>query len=67
MHKYCPHKGDRMRIVHNLQEVDRVEDMGRSVPRIYVTLENKQENYQSHLIEVEGKIDNHSIVILNDS
>ena len=67
MYKYCPHKGDRMRIVHNLQEVDRVEDMGRSVPRIYVTLENKQENYQSHLIEVEGNIDNHSIVILNDS
>jgi hypothetical protein len=33
MYKYCPHKGDRMRIVHNLQEVDTMEDMGRSVPR----------------------------------
>ena len=67
MHKYCPHKGDRMRIVHNLKEVDIVEDMGRSVPRIYATLENRQENYKSHMIEVECKIDNHSIAILNDS
>jgi hypothetical protein len=41
--------------------------MGRSIPRIYETLENRQENYQSHMIEVEGKIDNHSIAILNDS
>jgi hypothetical protein len=30
MYKYCPHKGDRMRIVHNIQEVDTVEDMGRA-------------------------------------
>jgi hypothetical protein len=67
MYKYCPHKGDRMRIAHNLKEADIVEDMGRSVPRIYATLENRQENYQSHMIEVERKIDNHSIAILNDS
>ena len=67
MYKYCPHKGDRMRIVHNLKEADIVEDMGRSVPRIYVTLENRQANYQYHMIEVERKIDNHSIAILNDS
>jgi len=67
MYKYCPHKRDRMRIVHNLWKAYRVEDMGRSIPRIYETLENRKENYQSHMIEVEGKIDNHSIAILNDS
>jgi hypothetical protein len=43
---------------HNLQENDIVEDMGRSVPRIYETFNSRQENYQSHMIEVRGKIDN---------
>jgi predicted aspartyl protease len=67
MYKYCPHKGDRMRTVHNIQEVDTVEDMGRSMPRIYAALDNRQADYQSHMIEVEGKIDNHPIAILIDS
>jgi hypothetical protein len=31
-----------------------VEDMGSRMPRIYVDLENKQVEYQSHMIEVEG-------------
>jgi hypothetical protein len=35
-----PHKGERMRIVPNIQEVEIVEDMGRSMPRIYETLDN---------------------------
>jgi hypothetical protein len=34
MYKDCPHKGERMRIVHNFQDVDIVEDMGKSVKRI---------------------------------
>jgi hypothetical protein len=44
-----------------------VEYMGRSMPRIYAALDNKQAKYHSHMIEVEGKIDNHPIVILIDS
>jgi hypothetical protein len=36
------------------------------MPRIYSTLDNKQAEYQSP-IEVEGRIDNHPIVILIDS
>jgi hypothetical protein len=55
-----------MRIVHNIQEDDIVEDMGRSMPRIYAALDNKQEEYQSPMIEVEGKIDNQPIAILID-
>jgi hypothetical protein len=66
MYKYCPHKGDRMRTVHNIQEVNTVEDMGRSMPRIYAALDNRQTNYQSHMIEVEGNIDNQPIAILID-
>jgi hypothetical protein len=41
--------------------------MGKSVPRIYTTLDNKQAKYQSHMIEVEGMINNQTITILIDS
>jgi hypothetical protein len=67
LYRDFPHKGENMRIVHNIQEVDTVEDIGKSMPRIYAALDNKQEEYQSPMIEVEGKIDNHPIAILIDS
>ena len=41
--------------------------MGISVPRIYTALDNKKEEYQSHMIEVEGMINNQTITILIDS
>jgi hypothetical protein len=41
--------------------------MGRSVPRIYAALDNKQVEFQSHMIEVEGKINDQPIAILIDS
>jgi hypothetical protein len=44
-----------------------VEDMDRRVPRIYATLDNKQPEFQSHMIEVEGMINNHAFTILIDS
>jgi hypothetical protein len=44
-----------------------VEDMGKSVPRIYATLNNNKEEYQSHMIEVECMIHNRTITILIDS
>jgi hypothetical protein len=40
--------------------------MGRNVPRICAALDNKKEEYQSHMIEVEGMIDNQTIAILID-
>jgi hypothetical protein len=52
----CPHRGEKGRVVHNVQQVEIVEDMGRYVPRIYAALENKQVEYQSHMIEVEGMV-----------
>jgi hypothetical protein len=63
----CPHRGEKGRVVHNVQQVELVEDMGRYVPRIYAALENKQEEYQSHMIEVEGMIKHQTIVILINS
>jgi hypothetical protein len=38
-----------------------------TVPRIYASLDNKQVDFQLHMIEVEGKINNQTIVILIDS
>jgi hypothetical protein len=67
MYRDFPHRGEKVRIVHNVQQDDTVEDMGRNVPRIYAALDNKQVEFQSHMIEVEGKINNQTIAILIDS
>jgi hypothetical protein len=50
-------------IVHNIQEATIVEYMGI----IYADLYDRQEKYQSKMIEVEGKIINHPVAILIDS
>jgi hypothetical protein len=42
MFRDCPHRGEKVRIVHNVQQVETMEDMGRNVPRIYAALNNKQ-------------------------
>ena len=67
LYRDYPHKGERMRTIHNIQEVETIEYMIGRMPRIYASLDNKQEEYQSPMIEVEGKIDNLPITILIDS
>jgi hypothetical protein len=66
LYREFPHKGERMRIIYNIQEIEIVEGMGGSMPSIYETLNNKQAKYQSPMIEVEGKIENQPIAILID-
>jgi hypothetical protein len=66
MYRYFPHRGEKVRIVHNVQQVDTVGDMGKSVPRIYTALDNKQVEFQSHMIEVKGNINKLPIAILID-
>jgi hypothetical protein len=66
MYKYCPHQGDKMNIIHNIKQEETIDDVGRSMPSIYATVDNRQEDYQSHMIEVEGNIENHPIDILID-
>jgi hypothetical protein len=56
-----------VKTIHNVQQVETMEDMGINVPRIYASLDNKQEEYQSHMIEVEGMINNQTIAILIDA
>jgi hypothetical protein len=66
MYKYFPHWGDKMNILHSVKKEETIENVGKRIPRIYAGLDNRQEDYQSHMIEVEGKIDNHPIAILTD-
>ena len=44
-----------------------MEDMGRIMLRIHAALDNNQVEYQSPMIEVEGKINNDPITILIES
>jgi hypothetical protein len=67
MHRYFPQRGEKVRIVHNVQQVATVEDMGRNVPRIYTALDNNKVEFYSHMIEAEGKINDRPIAILIDS
>jgi hypothetical protein len=41
--------------------------MGKDLPGIYAELDNKQDEFQSHMIEVEGMNNNQTISILIDS
>jgi hypothetical protein len=57
----------KVRVVHNVRHAEIVEDMGSIMPRIYAALDNKQDEFQSHMIEVEGMINNQPFIILIDS
>jgi hypothetical protein len=67
MYRDYPHKKNKVRIVHTVQQAETVEDMGNRMLRIYAALDNKQAEFQSHMIEVEGMINNRPLVILIDS
>jgi hypothetical protein len=62
LYNYFPHRKDRVNTVYNIQEATIVEDMGR----IYEALDDQKAEYQSNMIEVEGKIINHIVYILID-
>jgi hypothetical protein len=66
MFRDFPHRGEKVRNFHNVHQDEIVEDMGINVPRIYAALDNKKAEYQPHMIEVEGMINNQTISILID-
>ena len=67
MFRDFPHRGEKGRNVHNVQLAEAMNDMGINMPRIYAAFDNKQAKYQSHMIKVEGMINNHPFTILIDS
>jgi hypothetical protein len=67
LYRYFPHRSEKVMNFHNVQQAKTMEDMGRNVPKIYAALNNKKAEFQLHMIEVEGNINNHPITILIDS
>jgi len=51
---------------HNIQEEDTVENAARGMPGVYAALDHRQEEHQSHMIQVEGMIHNQIISIWID-
>jgi hypothetical protein len=52
--------------VHNLQEASTVGDVGRILHRISATMDSGQDDHQSIVVEIEGRIDNTHIFFLID-
>ena len=66
MLRNCPHRNGNVSQAHNIQEAKTVAQVARTVPRIYAALEDRQEDHQSNVVEVEGKIAKQSVSILID-
>ena len=52
--------------VHTIQEEETVGDVANEMPRINASLENRQVDHQTSMVEVQGMIQNQSISILID-
>jgi hypothetical protein len=61
-----PHRQQNSQKIYNMQEATTVNDVERSVPQIYVALDNNQADHQASVVEIEGMIFNHLVSILID-
>jgi hypothetical protein len=61
-----PHRQQDKRRVYNIQEATTFNDVARSMPQIYASLDNRQANHQASVVEIEGIIFNHLVSILID-
>ena len=52
--------------MHNIQEEEIVGDVANEMPRINATLENRQVDHQTSMVEVQGMIENQYVSILID-
>ena len=62
----CPNKKKTVNNIHTIQEEMIVGDLARTMPRINAALENRQAEYQTSMVEVEGMINQTPITILID-
>ena len=62
----CPHRQQNSRRIYNVQEATTVNDVAKSVPQIYASLDNLQVDHQALVVEMEGIIANHLVSILID-
>ena len=66
MHSNFPLDNESARPNYNIQEVETVGQVVREVPRIYAALEDRQEDHQSIVVEVAGKIVEQFVSIFTD-
>jgi hypothetical protein len=67
LRRNCPCLNSANRtIVHNLQEASTVGDVGKILHRINATIDGRQADHQSSVVEIEGRINNSRISILID-
>jgi hypothetical protein len=59
-----PHRQKTSKGVYNIQEATTINDVARSMPQIYASLDNNQADHQASVVELEGMIANHPISIL---
>jgi hypothetical protein len=62
----CTHRQQDNRRVYNIQEATAINDMARSMPQIYPTLDNRQADHQASVLEMEGIIASHLVSIFID-
>jgi hypothetical protein len=62
----CTHRKQKSRRVYNIQEYTTVNDVARSMPRMYASLYNNQADHQASVVEMEGMIANCLVSILID-
>ena len=66
MHRNCPLENESARPAYNIQEAEIVGQVARAVPRIYATLEDRQADHQSTMVEVASNIVEQSVSVLID-
>jgi hypothetical protein len=61
-----PHRQQNNRRIYNVQEATTVSDVAISMQQIYAAVDNKQDDHQASVVEMEGMITNHLVSILID-
>jgi hypothetical protein len=52
----CQHRKQNPGRVYNVQEDTTVNDVARSLPQIYAALDNRQDDHQASVVEMEGSM-----------
>jgi hypothetical protein len=63
-YKDCPLRRKTNNNLHIVHEAFIVNEIERNIPNISAALENRQENYHTSMVEVEGMLNNEPISIL---
>jgi hypothetical protein len=65
-YKDCPLRKKTNNNLHIVREASTVDEIARNIPKISATLENRQADHQTSMVEVEGMLNNEPISILID-